>query len=226
MRPAQNLTDSLAPTARTRLDELIAEVTTNPARIAALFPSAARAIARGPVDPADPDGLITPRVEDEVRIALLRAAERRWESSELAVEITALYRHGDAEEKRAVLRALDHLELGDALLPLIRDALRCNDSRLIAASLGTYALRHLDDHTWRHGVLKALFTGVPLDAIVGIAERGDAELSRMTSAYIAERLAARRPVPQDAERLLQACAENATARTDHRDAPRGQDEEE
>ncbi len=226
MRPAQNPTDWLAPAAQARLDELITEVTTNPARIAVLFPAAARAIARGPVDPADPDGLITPRVEDEVRIALLRAAERRWRPSELTVEITALYRHGDAEEKRAVLRALDHLELGDVLLPLVRDALRCNDSRLIAAALGTYAMRHLDDHTWRHGVLKALFTGVPLDAVVGVAERGDAELSRMASAYIAERLAAGRSVPQDAERLLQLCAGNATARTDHRDPPAGQDEEE
>lgn len=203
--------DVLGPTARTRLAELIDEVTTNPPRLAVLFPAAARTIARGPVDPADPDGLITPRIEDEVRIGLLRAAERRFDRSELAVEITALYRHGDAEEKRAVLRALDHLDLGDALLPLVHDALRSNDSRLIAAALGTYAARYLDDHAWRHGVLKCVFTGVPLDAVVGVAERADAELSRMVRAYIAERLAAGRPVPQDAHRLLQLDSEDAPA---------------
>ncbi|MBQ0927070.1 EboA domain-containing protein [Saccharopolyspora endophytica] len=203
--------DVLGPTARTRLAELIDEVTTNPTRLAVLFPAAARTIARGPVDPADPDGLITPRIEDEVRIGLLRAAERRFDRSELAVEITALYRHGDAEEKRAVLRALDNLDLGDALLPLVHDALRSNDSRLIAAALGTYAARYLDDHAWRHGVLKCVFTGVPLDAVVGVAERADAELSRMVHAYIAERLAAGRPVPQDAHRLLQLDSEDAPA---------------
>ncbi|TDD89969.1 hypothetical protein E1202_09420 [Saccharopolyspora karakumensis] len=195
--------DVLGATARARLAELVDEVTTNPPRLAVLFPAAARTIARGPVDPADPDGLITPRLEDGVRIALLRAAERRFDPSELAVEITALYRHGDAEEKRAVLRALDHLDLGDALLPLVHDALRSNDSRLIAAALGTYAARYLDDHAWRHGVLKCVFTGVPLDAVVGVAERADAELARMVRAYIAERLAAGRSVPQDAHRLLQ-----------------------
>lgn len=203
--------DVLGATARTRLAELIDEVTTHPPRLAVLFPAAARTIARGPVDPADPDGLITPRIEDEVRIALLRAAERLFDPSGLAVEITALYRHGDAEEKRAVLRALDHLDLGDALLPLVHDALRSNDSRLIAASMGTYAARYLDDHAWRHGVLKCVFTGVPLDAVVGIAERADAELSRMVRAYIAERLAAGRSVPQDAHRLLQPDTECAPA---------------
>ncbi|MEB3366371.1 EboA domain-containing protein [Saccharopolyspora mangrovi] len=211
MRSTQNVTDVLEPAARTRWAELIDEVAANPTRIAVLFPAAARAIARGPVDPADPDGLITPRVEDEVRIALLRAAARRWDTSELTADLTALYRHGDAEEKRAVLRALDHLDLGDALLPLVHDALRSNDLRLIAAALGTYAARHLDDHAWRHGVLKCLFTGVPLDAIAGIAERGDAELARMVRTYVAERRAAGRPVPQDAHRVLQLCTPDPTA---------------
>src|SRR5690606_41522077 len=66
-----------------------------------------------------------------------------------------------ADEKRAVLRAMDHLDVGDAALDLVGDALRGNDTRHIAAALGPYAARHLDAHTWRHGVLKCLFTGVP-----------------------------------------------------------------
>ncbi|RRO17030.1 hypothetical protein EIL87_12195 [Saccharopolyspora rhizosphaerae] len=211
MSSARNVADVLEPTTRRRWADLVDEVAANPDRIAVLFPSAARAIARGPVDPADPDGLITPRVEDEVRITFLRTAARRWDTDRLTRETLALYRHGDAEEKRAVLRALDHLGLGDRLLPLVHDALRSNDLRLIAAALGTYAARHLDEHAWRHGVLKCLFTGVPLDAVVGVAERADAELARMVSAYVEERQAAGRSVPQDAHRLLQQCTRAATA---------------
>lgn len=196
------LDDLLDNEGRARLTELIDEVTSNPARIAVLFPAVARAVGRGPVDPDDPDGLVTPRVEDQARVALLRAAAQAWDRDGLVAEVAALYRHGDADEKRAVLRALDHLGLADAVLDLVGDALRGNDTRLIAAALGPYAARHLDPHNWRHGVLKCLFTGVPLAAVSGLAERGDAELARMVDGFAAERRAAGRDVPADATWLL------------------------
>ncbi len=196
------LDDLLDTGGRARLTELIDEVTSTPARIAVLFPAVARAVGRGPADPDDPDGLVTPRIEDEARVALLRATAQGWNSDDLVTEIGALYRHGDADEKRAVLRALDHLDVGDAALDLVGDALRGNDTRLIAAALGPYAARHLDPHNWRHGVLKCLFTGVPLAAVAGIAERGDAELARMVEGFAAERRAAGRDVPADATWLL------------------------
>jgi hypothetical protein len=186
--------------ARERLAALTAEVRADPARIGVLFPAVARRVARGPADPADPGGLLTPRLEDAARVALLRAAAPD------AAELAALYRHGDADEKRAVLRALPELALdpADAALPLVADALRTNDPRLIAAALGPYAARHLDNAAWRQGVLKCLFTGVPLDAVAALAERaaGDPELARMAADYRDERLAAGRPVPPDVSKLL------------------------
>ncbi|MPY96882.1 MAG: hypothetical protein GEU97_02600 [Actinophytocola sp.] len=196
------LDDLLDNKGRARLTELIDEVTSTPARIAVLFPAVARAVGRGPADPDDPDGLVTPRVEDQARVALLRAAAQGWHTDDLVTEIGALYRHGDADEKRAVLRALDHLDVGDVALDLVGDALRGNDTRLIAAALGPYAARHLDTHNWRHGVLKCLFTGVPLAVVSGIAERGDAELARMVEGFADERRAAGRDVPADATWLL------------------------
>jgi hypothetical protein len=53
-------------------------------------------------------------------------------------------------------------------------------------------------------VLKCLFTGVPLDAIAGLARRarGDAELARMLGDFAHERTAAGRPVPADLHRAL------------------------
>ncbi|OLT47099.1 hypothetical protein BJF85_00735 [Saccharomonospora sp. CUA-673] len=191
---------------RARLGELIDEVTSAPERIAVLLPAVARVVGRGPADPDDPDGMVTPRIEDQARVALVRAAARNWDRDALVTEIGALYRHGDADEKRAVLRALDHLDVGGAALDLVGDALRGNDTRHIAAALGAYAARHLDAHSWRHGVLKCLFTGVPLAAVSGIAERGDAELARMVAAFAAERRAAGRDVPADAAWLLDQLA--------------------
>ena len=55
---------------------------------------------------------------------------------------------------------------------------------------------------WRQGVLKCLFTGVPLAAVDGLDRRADAELARMVAGYAAERRAAGRPVPADVAALM------------------------
>ncbi len=106
----------------------------------------------------------------------------------------------DAHERRGVLRALPVLDsagLGDRALPVVRDALRTNDTRLVAAALGPYAARHLEPEAWRQGVLKCAFVGVPLAEVAGLAERADAELARMFGDYAKEREAAGRPVSED-----------------------------
>jgi hypothetical protein len=184
--------------ARARLAALIDEVTADPARLAVRFPAVARTVARGPGDPADPDGLRVPRLEDRARVALLLAADS-------PSAVADLYRYGDTDEKRAVLRALDELDRRHPVphrTDLVQDALRTNDPRLIAAALGPFATRHLEPPAWRQALLKCLFTGVPLDAVAGWADRADPTLARMVAAFAAEREAAGRPVPQDARRVL------------------------
>lgn len=136
---------------------------------------------------------------DATRVLLLHAARPDVPT------LTRLYTRGTAAERRAVLLALAHLEdLGPDAIPLVEDALRTNDTRLVAAAVGPYAARHLGAHGWRQAVLKCLFTGVPLDAIAewpGRA-RGDAELARMLTDYARERTAAGRDVPADLQRVL------------------------
>ncbi|MET9337727.1 EboA domain-containing protein [Nonomuraea sp. NPDC003804] len=114
-----------------------------------------------------------------------------------AATVAALYRNGDAGERLAVLDALDRLDLGDAALPLVEDALRTNDARLVAAALGPYGARVLDDHAYRQGVLKCVFMAIPLERVAGLDERFDPELARMLAAYADERRAAGRTVPPD-----------------------------
>jgi hypothetical protein len=101
-----------------------------------------------------------------------------------------------------VLRALPLLPVGDGALPLVRDALRTNDTRLIAAALGDYATDHLDAETYRQGVLKCVFTGIPLAALPGLPGRADVRLARMLAAFAHERTAAGREVPADIRPVL------------------------
>ncbi|WP_431981746.1 EboA domain-containing protein [Streptomyces qinglanensis] len=147
------------------------------------------------------DSTDVPDPVDAARVLILHAAAPGTQ------ELTRLYRHGTGDERRAVLLALPHLDPPPepaAALGLVEDALRTNDTRLIAAALGPYAAAHLDAHQWRHGVLKCLFTGVPLTAPAGLAHRasGDEELARMLEDYARERTAAGRSVPEDLDRAL------------------------
>lgn len=138
------------------------------------------------------------RYADAVRVLILHAA--RADPASLA----RVYFQGTAEERRAVLHALPHLVPGPDAVPLLEDALRTHDTRLLAAAVGPYAARHLGAHAWRHAVLKCLFTGVSVEEVAALEQRAraDAELARMLGDYAAERTAADRPVPRDLQRVL------------------------
>ncbi|MFC7487138.1 EboA domain-containing protein [Knoellia sp. CPCC 206453] len=161
-----------------------------------LFPAAARH-ARAEGD----DG-------EAVRVGLLEAVGGELE--DIVRIATLLYRRGDSAEKQAVLAALPGLDratgtrpaVGDALLPIVRDALRTNDTRLVERALGAYAATHLDDPAWRQGVVKSIFMGISLDTVPDLEQRTDDELRRMVRDFIDERRAAGRDVPADARRIV------------------------
>jgi hypothetical protein len=175
------------------LDAAAGQVAADAGAIRGLFPSAGRHCGRAFLDPARaPYGWT---VDDAARVLLLTRLPLSGPA--LTGEVGDLYRYGDAAEKRGVLRGLALLDVGDTALPLVRDALRTNDTRLVAAALGPYGATHLDAHAYRHGLLKCVFTGVPLAVVSGLPERRDAELARMFAAFARERVAAGRPVPAD-----------------------------
>jgi uncharacterized protein (DUF2267 family) len=177
------------------LDRMAAD----PSALGVVFPAAGRCCGRGHLKSDDP-ALRGWTVDDAVRVLLLLALPLRGE--QLAAEVMTVYSYGDAAEKRGVLRALPWLPVGDSALKVVRDALRTNDTRLVAAALGPYAAEHLDDAAWRHGVLKCLFVGVPLAEVAGLERRVDDELARMVADYARERMAAGRAVPEDVRLVL------------------------
>jgi len=163
--------------------------------IRALFPAVGRKCGRGPLQSDELPGWT---VDEAARVTLLDALP----ADALTAEIGELYRFGDAAEKRAVLRGLELLPIGDNGLPIIRDALRTNDARLIAAAMGPHGAEKLDQHAYRHGVLKCVFMGIPLADISGLDRRVDDELVAMLRSFAAERAAAGRSIPTDVIRFL------------------------
>ncbi|MEV4582744.1 EboA domain-containing protein [Nonomuraea jabiensis] len=111
--------------------------------------------------------------------------------------IRDLYQAGDSGERLAILTVLHELDSEGTAVGLVEDALRTNDARLVAAALGPYGSAWLDDHAFRHGVLKCVFMSIPLAAVAELDRRFDAELARMLSDYATELRAAGRPVPRD-----------------------------
>jgi hypothetical protein len=195
----ERLRAALGPDAVRGLEDMRAALADDPLRLGRLFPGAARRTARGDLGEDH-------RIEDAVRVELVGAAAAALDPEALLAELGELYRHGDADEKRAVVLALG--VVADPRIDasgLLLDALRTNDVRLVAAAMGPHADR-LAPHDWRHGVLKCLFVGVPLSAVDRLADRTDAELVAMVRRYADEREAAGRPVPDDAVRLLAATA--------------------
>ncbi|MCG5467602.1 EboA domain-containing protein [Micromonospora sp. LAH09] len=173
------------------LDTALRRVATEPTAITRLFSAAGRRCGRGALP--DAPGWTA---DDAARVLLLTALP-----GDHATYAASLYQHGDAAERRAVLRALPLLPIGAAGVPLLHDAIRTNDTRLVAAALGPYA-RHLDPAAWRQAVLKCVFSGVPLAAVADLDTRADGELAAMLAALAAERHAAGRDLPADATDLL------------------------
>lgn len=211
--PAGLLTEQ----ARAALDGLRAEVAERPARVAVLFPAAARRVARGPGPCGDPTGAEGPTLEDLVRMDLLRVLSQALPPGDLAREVGDLYEYGDADERRAVLRGLCGLgakggapEVAALSRRLLADAMRTNDTRLVAAAAASGAQDLLDDHSWRQTVLKCLFVGVPLRLVAGLETRADAELARMCADFARERERAGRAVPADVHLVLERSAHDST----------------
>ncbi|MEU6204301.1 EboA domain-containing protein [Micromonospora musae] len=173
------------------LDEALRQVAADPATITRFFPAAGRRCGRAALP--DAPGWTA----DEAARALLLTAL----PTDHAGYADALYRRGDAAEKRAVLKALPLLPIGAAGVPLLHDAIRTNDTRLVAAALGPYA-RHLDAAAWRQAVLKCVFTGVSLAVVADLDGRADGELAVMLAGLADERHAAGRDMPADATELL------------------------
>jgi hypothetical protein len=183
----------LDPTARTWLDSAVAAVAHDAPAVRTLFPAARRHVGRAVIADA-PAGDPAPWTADDAARALLLVALNEHADA----EVPDLYRYGDADEQRAIVRSL-HLLCVDRNggRRLLLDAIRTNDPRLIRVALGPHGVAELDDEEVAQAALKCVFVGVPLTCIDGLENRATPRLARMLAEFALERVAAGRIVPPD-----------------------------
>lgn len=175
--------------------------------LARIFALVGRRLGRDPLHPKDdPTGVLYGTVPDAARGLLIGRLGEVLSPEDLADTLLSLYNRGDSAERRGVLRGLGTLatarpKLPDAVvtagLQLTTEALRTNESGVVAAAVGPFAAAYLDQHSWRHAVLKLVFMGISLRAVTDLRDRADGELARMAGDFAAERTAAGRPIPDD-----------------------------
>lgn len=169
-----------------------------------LFPAARRRLGAERLAGAGPgiettDGTIRLNAwspGDVGRAILLLDAIQQGGGADLVANV---YRAGDEAERISVTRALSLLGNGPGLKPLALQTGRTNSAAMFAALAldNPFPSAQYSDHEFNQLVLKLLFMGLPLEPVVGLAARANADLSRMCEDYFEERTAAGRAVPSD-----------------------------
>ena len=169
-----------------------------------LYPMARRKLGRDPLEDHAPvvqtaDGeidLVDWSLGDIARaIFIIDALDQGGDIS----LVSALFRAGDEGERIAITRALSLFGNGSAVKPLALESGRTNSVALFTAlSMGNpYPAANYTEHEFNQLVLKSLFISLPIERIVGLTQRANAELSRMCEDYFDERTSAGRAVPPD-----------------------------
>ncbi|HET9266624.1 MAG TPA: EboA domain-containing protein [Vicinamibacterales bacterium] len=157
-----------------------------------------------------PEGLALDRwtLEDAARATFLLARADHEAPERFAADARACFEMGDAREQQSWLRAAVLLPAPDQFLPLVVDACRTNILPLFEAVAceNPYPSRYFPERNFNQLVMKALFNGVRLERIFGLAARANTELARMATDFAAERRAAGRTVPADIGLALSSAA--------------------
>ena len=181
--------------------------------LAERFTAASRRVGKRPLELSSPErvrlareGLDWPvthwTADDLARVTLLIvAAAARPAHADL---VETCYREGDNRERQAVLYALPMLPAPEMFVDLAVEACRTHVQPVFEAITceNPYPARHFPELSFNQMALKAVFTGVALERIVGLRSRVTEELARMAADYASERRAAGRSVPADLDLLM------------------------
>jgi hypothetical protein len=137
-------------------------------------------------------------------MALLLDANAKLSASEMFDLAEDCFRHGDNGERRAVLRCLSLFSEPERYVELAAQACRSSVQTVFEALAceNPFPAATMPDLLFNQMILKALFTEVALDRVVGVDSRITPELSRMAEGYASERRAAGRSVPADIAKLM------------------------
>jgi hypothetical protein len=146
-------------------------------------------------------------MDDLGRATLLLGAIERLRPSAAEDLVNDCFYRGDSRERQAVLRVLPLLPEPQRFLPTAIEACRSSVQPVFEAIAceNPFPARYFPQRSFNQMVLKAVFTGVAIQRIVGLERRSSDELGRMAADYASERRAAGRHVPPDLYVLMSRC---------------------
>ncbi|HRQ50289.1 MAG TPA: EboA domain-containing protein, partial [Agriterribacter sp.] len=129
------------------------------------------------------------------RVWLLANADRTDENKYIQT-VEQLFLTAEVNELVALYSALPVLAYPERWVKRCAEGIRSNIGAALEAIMcnNPYPAAYLDEPAWNQLVLKAFFTEKPVEQIIGIDARANADLAKTLSDYAHERWAARRPV--------------------------------
>jgi hypothetical protein len=143
-------------------------------------------------------------IHELARVALLLLAVPHISHEEHIDLIDELFVRGDSAERIALLRAVSLLPDPSRFLATAVEACRANVQTVFEAIAceNPYPSCYFPESNFNQLVLKAIFTSVSLQRIVGLSDRVTPALKGMVSDHIKERTAAGRPVHEDVALIM------------------------
>ncbi len=142
---------------------------------------------------------------DYLRLWLIGQALPRVAGDQQPAWLLQLYEAGEMGEQVSILRMLPLLPDPARFLETGVQACRTNARDVFEAIVceNPFLVEHFPALNFNQAVMKAIFMEVSVRRIEQLERRITPELSRMAAGYASERRAAGRPVPADAEYLVQ-----------------------
>jgi hypothetical protein len=143
-------------------------------------------------------------VDEAARAALVLAAYRSDDAA-FAARVGRLCTTAELTEHIAYLKGFAIFPAATELGERAREAVRASAQALFQAITchNPYPRDYFDQAAWNQMVVKCVFNGLPIDTIVGLSERRNAELTRMLRDLVSERHAAGRVLPNAVHAYLE-----------------------
>lgn len=135
---------------------------------------------------------------DEAARILILMASHAGDDRAFAARVDRLCTTAEVTEYIAYLKGFAIFPAPGLLYARAREGVRSAITPVFAAIAchNPYPRDHFDDEAWNQMVVKCVFNGVPIETIVGLHERRNAEVVQMLRDLVAERRAASRPLPE------------------------------